>query len=310
VQKVIAKAIAVAAGALFSAFAIASPSAHAEPSSEPLVINDVEFDETAERQIDQLLKDGRLVSLPDFFKSLPANRREVPLAAASETVLQAPEIAERLLASTLAIGTTSYCKECKTWHVYLSSGFMASNTGVAATSLHIFQDFEEAVDETYPIAVDAAGRVYPVTTLLAADADADSCLIQLDGAGHIPPLPLAPSARTGEMVYLMSHPDGRYFRFSEGIIARLAGSVIDGKKLTFLDVTAEFAPGSSGGPLVNQQGNVVGHVSTIAAAPLAEDGTDADGSAVVERLCTSSSVVTTLAESGLNRRVTMQSVPE
>lgn len=300
----------IIAAAVLGLAAIAPGHAQTEPSAKEFIINDVEFDEVAERQVDKLLEDGKLVSLPAFFKSLPVNRPAISLPTPGNTALEVPEIADKLLESTLGIGTTSYCKECETWHVYLSSGFVVADGGVAATSLHIFQDIEEDIDETYPVAVDATGRVYPITTLLAADADADSCLIQLDGAEHLPALPLDLTARTGEAVYLMSHPDGRYFRFSEGIIARLVGSEVENRKLTFLDVTAEFAPGSSGGPLVNRHGTVVGHVSTIAAVPLADDGSDADGSAVVERLCTSSAALADLAESGLNRRVPMHSTSE
>jgi S1-C subfamily serine protease len=304
VQKIIVAALCLVAAALAPAQALP------EPIAQEFIINDVEFDEVAERRVAELLNDRKLVSLPEFFKSLPANRPAIPLPKPGDTVLDAPEIADQLLASTLAIGTTSYCKDCEAWHVYLSSGFVVADGGVAATSLHIFQDIEEAIDQTYPIAVDATGRVYPITTLLAADTAADSCLIQLDGAEHLAVLPLELTARTGELVYLMSHPDGRYFRFSEGIIARLVGSEVENRTLRFLDVTAEFAPGSSGGPLVNRHGAVVGHVSTIAAVPLADDGTDADGSAVVERLCTSSSAIAALAEPGVNRRVPMKSPSE
>lgn len=300
----------IIAAACLAAASLAPANAKTEPIAQEFIINDVEFDEVAERRVAELLNDRKLVSLPEFFKSLPANRPAISLPTPGDSALDAPEIADKLLTSTLAIGTTSYCKDCETWHVYLSSGFVVADDGVAATSLHIFQDIEEDLDQTYPIAVDATGRVYPITTLLAADTAADSCLIQLDGAEHLPALPLDPAARTGELVYLMSHPDGRYFRFSEGIIARLVGSEVEKRTLTFLDVTAEFAPGSSGGPLVNRHGAVVGHVSTIAAAPLADDGSDADGSAVVERLCTSSSAIAALAEPGLNRRVPMNSPTE
>lgn len=273
-------------------------------------INDFTFEEAAEREVARLHDAGQLISLPAFFKSLPAKRPEIPVPTPNDSPMEPPDLAARLEASSLAIGTTSYCKDCDAWHVYLSSGFIVADGGIAVTSLHVFQDIDEGADATYPVAIDIRGRVYPVTKLLTADDGADTCLIQLVGADDLPPLPLATGARTGESVYLMSHPDTRYFRFSEGIIARLVGLDTDRGDVTFLDVTAEFAPGSSGGPLVNRYGNVVGHVSSIAATPLAEDGSVDDGSAVVERLCTTAEVLSNLVKPGINRKISAQSTLE
>src|SRR5689334_18154591 len=79
--------------------------------------------------------------------------------------------------------------------------------------------------------------------------------------------------RPGDRVYCLSHPGGNHFMFTQGMIARVnrrrdeLPSERDSSKSTltrpllFLNVTAEFAPGSSGAAIVDESANVVGQVS-------------------------------------------------
>lgn len=270
-------------------------------------INDAELEQIGEAKTAVLVANNALITLRALFDSLPKVREDLVLPAPAADVLDAPAIASRLRESTIAVGYTYFCDDCDAWHLYLSTGFMIAD-GVACTSLHVFQDAEDGPLKNFPIAMDQHGNVYPITGMLAADTDADSCLVQISGADSLPPLPLATDARAGEAVYLMSHPDTRYFRFSSGIISRLVYERRpDGAKFPLLDVTAEFAPGSSGGPIVNTYGNVLGHVSTIAATSLADDGTMDDGSAIVERLCVASESLVTMAGPGRNPHISSES---
>jgi S1-C subfamily serine protease len=270
-------------------------------------INDAEFEQAGETKTAALVADNALITLRALFDSLPKVREDLALPAPATVVLDAPTIANRLRESTIAVGYTYFCDDCDAWHLYLSTGFIIAD-GVACTSLHVFQDAEDGPLKNFPIAMDQHGNVYAITGMLAADADADSCLVRISGADSLPPLPLATDARAGESVYLMSHPDTRYFRFSSGIISRLIYERRpNGAKFPMLDVTAEFAPGSSGGPIVNVYGNVLGHVSTISATPLAEDGSMDDGSAIVERLCSASESLAKMAAAGQNPRISYES---
>ncbi len=273
-------------------------------------INDAELEKVGEINAAALVAENKLITLRALFDSLPKVRDNLVLPAPATALLDAPTIANRLRESTIAVGYTYFCDDCDAWHLYLSTGFMIAD-GVACTSLHVFQDAEDGPLKNFPIAMDEEGIVYPIVGMLAADTDADSCLVQIAGAGSIRPLPLATSARAGEAVYLMSHPDTRYFRFSSGIISRLVYERrSNGAKFPLLDVTAEFAPGSSGGPIVNAFGNVLGHVSTISATSLADDGSMDDGSAIVERLCAAAESLATLAVAGRNPRISTESSNE
>ena len=114
-------------------------------------------------------------------------------------------------------------------------------------------------------------------SVLAADTDSDICLVKIDGP-ELKPLPLRPGVRAGERVYCLSHPAGYFFMFTQGLVARVnrkRNELLDEhghtnglltRPILFLNVTAEFAPGSSGAPMVDEGGNVVGQVASIADA--------------------------------------------
>lgn len=252
-------------------------------------INDAAFEANVEAAAAELVAEGKLITLDALIASLPETREGLDLPGAGSSRLDPPEIAERLRAATLAVGYVFFCVDCDAWHCHLSTGFVVAPGGVICTSFHVFQIEDADAGKSYPVAVDTGGNVYPIVRMLAADVDADTCLVQAAGADQLIPLALGPQPRVGERVFLMSHPDTRYFRFTEGIVARWVSEPLeDGTELRLLDVTAEFAPGSSGGPVVDSYANVVGHVSTISATPLDVDGKPDDGSAIVERLCIAS----------------------
>jgi hypothetical protein len=123
-------------------------------------------------------------------------------------------------------------------------------------------------DESYLIAADFHGHVYPVLEVLAADKVADTCILRIQASG-LEPLPLNPESRPGEHVYCYSNPSDMFGYFSKGIIARFflfrEGEdqlAKKGRGVCFLSITSDFAVGSSGGPILDDRGNVVGQVQS------------------------------------------------
>jgi len=163
--------------------------------------------------------------------------------------------------------------------------------------------------KSYVVAADADGQVFPVRAVLAADTESDTCLLRIDARG-LKPLPFRFGARTGERVYCLSHPGGYYFMFTEGMIARLnrrPNDALDDPKqpstqltrpVLFLNVTAEFAPGSSGAPIVDEAGNVVGQVASIVDAGEPEPGDEhsAASPSVAIRFCTAAEEIQRLTD--------------
>jgi len=120
------------------------------------------------------------------------------------------------------------------------------------------------------------GRLLKPTQVLA-DPETDVALLRVDGTG----LPLAPlgdsdRARVGQWVLAVGSPFGLSQSLTHGIIsARERGSVSLGTTIRikdFLQTDAAINPGSSGGPLVNLDGEVIGINTAIASQSGANSG--------------------------------------
>lgn len=291
------------------AFGLALLSAGALAETPRLVVDDEEYVARVTEAGARLLREGRLKSdeaLRRQVRNGGANIRRLPL---SRHKLAVPDLCDRLRQSTLAVGNYYRCPECPKWHFNSSAGFVVGERGVVATCCHVVAAEDEGIKESYLIAADAAGRVFPVVSVLAADRESDTCLVRID-APDLPPLPLRSGVRAGEPVYCLSHPGGYYFMFTEGLVARVTrmrNEVLDEhgrtnglltRPILFLNVTAEFAPGASGAPIVDEAGNVVAQVASIADAgePLAGDTNAPPVPSVPVRFCTAAEEILRLTQ--------------
>jgi len=265
-------------GALFLTFALLLPPPLAHAADSRFIVDDEAFLDRVCAEAFKLKQAGKLVELQTLQCQL--NRQFTPVHPAPEAKQKftPPDLYDRLLQSTLAVGNFYQCDACTNWHFNAATGFVVTSNGVVSTSFHVIGDEGESPSDKpdYLVAADHEGHVYPVREVLAADGDSDTCLLRIDATG-LTPLSLRTSARTGERVYCLGHPEGNHFLFSEGIEARLmrsrevmsafdpeGASTVKARASLYLNVTAEFSPGSSGGPIVDEAGNVLAQVQSIA----------------------------------------------
>ena len=253
-----------------------------------------------EQACEALRKDGSLRRSRDLLGKAAAEPfvvAETPLVATARTTV----LLRRALAqSVVSVGEYYRCDECAAWHANLATGFAVASDGLVATCLHVLEGAPLEDDEESPFLFVAAlqGRVFPITELVARDARFDLAVVRCDAKG-LAPLPLRGDVDEGERIYCLSHPDHMFASFSEGLVARRyivrgpapgTGAPVDpdapidhdvGKTLAakdgdpraFLQVTCEFAGGSSGAPIVDAFGNVIGiaqSTATVAVDPEAE----------------------------------------
>lgn len=95
--------------------------------------------------------------------------------------------------------------------------------------------------------------------LVARDPHVDLALLSIGTSGLTPLQPASVSARIGEVVFSFGHPFGQRNSVTQGIVsAMLTAKTRRGKEIPVVRSDAPLAPGNSGGPLVNAQGEVIG----------------------------------------------------
>lgn len=108
------------------------------------------------------------------------------------------------------------------------------------------------------------GKKFSVKGVLAVDGEGDLALLQVDvPRGLAMPLPLVRSApQEGESIVVIGNPYGLEGSVSNGIVSAVREISGYGK---IIQITASISPGSSGSPVVNMAGQVIG-VATLQAA--------------------------------------------
>jgi len=147
----------------------------------------------------------------------------------------------------------------------IGTGFIISKDGHVATNLHVFTDLRRGVFTDVRISL-LDGRTLPVKAVVAFDAGRDLAILDID-ADELPVLELGDSDRAsaGDPVVAIGHPVGQFYTVSDGLVSswRLLESD-DGEKTKILQISAPISVGSSGGPLFDQFGKVIGVNTAIA----------------------------------------------
>lgn len=132
------------------------------------------------------------------------------------------------------------------------AGIVWRKNGVILTNNHV-------VNGQAPMVQLSDERQLPAE-ILQRDPEIDLALIQVD-ARELEAARAAPSgrARTGELVFAIGHPWGQRNFVTVGIISAQGElETRSGRRVAFLRTDAHLAPGNSGGPLVNANGEVIG----------------------------------------------------
>ncbi len=175
--------------------------------------------------------------------------------------LSGPEIAARAEAATLVVGQfSSGGKKQKPTFDIAGGGFAVSGSGVCVTSLHVLKE-KSALGFCV---MTRDGRIFPIREVLACEPVNDLAIFQLDMAegATISALPIARDpAPVNSPIFVMSHPDDHFYLLTAGVVARHTIWRTEAGDEAFTTITADFAKGSSGCPVVDERGVVVGIVN-------------------------------------------------
>jgi hypothetical protein len=126
------------------------------------------------------------------------------------------------------------------------SGFFFK-PGFVATNLHVLKRASQGYVKSL-----SDGVSYKISSVVGFDLKHDVCVLKLSETSGVP-LPLSMDAvAVGDDILVAGNPEGLEASFSKGIVS----GIRSGSGLIQMD--AAISPGSSGGPVVNQRGEVIG----------------------------------------------------
>ncbi|GAF03542.1 S1 family peptidase [Saccharicrinis fermentans] len=164
---------------------------------------------------------------------------------------------------TLIIGKLCKCATCPNIHLMTASAFVISKDGLCVTNHHVFSP--SSMDKNSYMAVfvmDIEGNVFPVEEVMAANKENDVAIFRVNTSEtKLTPLSLGSDIKTGEEVSVVSHPQRQFYTYTKGYVTRH----FESHDAPRFSISAEFAVGSSGAPIFNSEGKVVGVVSATRA---------------------------------------------
>ena len=156
------------------------------------------------------------------------------------------------------MGRLYNCGKCSKWHTSMASAFAIGQDGIIVTNHHVLEKDEGEILG----AMDFQGNVFSVDKVLAANREDDLVILKLRDAKLIP-MALAKPANVGADVWVISHPNRKLFTMTKGMVSRYQMIFKNGQKPgRRMSITADYAKGSSGAPVFNHKGQVVGVVSS------------------------------------------------
>ncbi len=139
----------------------------------------------------------------------------------------------------------------------VGTGFVVDDDGTVATNLHVVEGAADIKVRTLD------GTVLTVPRIVAIDVAHDLALLGVDPRTPLPALRLGDSdtVAAGDPVIAIGNPLGVLdYTVSDGLISSVRPVTAE---LTLLQISAPISQGSSGGPLFNAYGEVIGVATAI-----------------------------------------------
>ena len=226
--------------------------------AQPRYFNDVKLGFDFQKGLEELLEGNQTVRLDDLKRQLTQKHSKVVLGEIPIHSVSPNKLYDQVSKSVLVMGRLYNCGKCSKWHTSMASAFAIGQDGIIVTNHHVLEKDEGEILG----AMDFQGNVFSVDKVLAANREDDLVILKLRDAKLIP-MALAKPANVGADVWVISHPNRKLFTMTKGMVSRYQMIFKNGQKPgRRMSITADYAKGSSGAPVFNRKGQVVGVVSS------------------------------------------------
>ena len=226
--------------------------------AEQKYFNDLKLGSDFQKGLEELLEGNQSVRLADLKRQLTQKHSKVVLGEIPIHSVSPNKLYDQVCKSVLVMGRLYNCGKCSKWHTSMASAFAIGQDGIIVTNHHVLEKDEGEILG----AMDFQGNVFSVDKVLAANREDDLVILKLRDAKLIP-MALAKPANVGADVWVISHPNRKLFTMTKGMVSRYQMIFKNGQKPgRRMSITADYAKGSSGAPVFNRKGQVVGVVSS------------------------------------------------
>ena len=199
-----------------------------------------------------------MLNVPSVWKQIstaPDNEGSKQEIIIMENVKSAQEIANDALPSTVLLEM----EDANGQSLGFGSGFFVQENEIA-TNFHVVEGAHKGSAKLF-----GQDEWYDIEGYTALDVDNDLIILKIKPPDQttvdISPLPFGDSdnVRTGDPIYAVGNPAGLEGTISDGIISGIRNrDPLQDMFYTRIQITAPISPGSSGGAVLNAEGEVIG----------------------------------------------------
>jgi S1-C subfamily serine protease len=188
--------------------------------------------------------------------AMPSTSRAAAMPQAAAAQADRPETGiERAMKAVVAISPQDEAARKQNGDTESAggSGFVIDASGLILTNAHVVAKLDK-VEVTF-----ANGKRY-VGRVVGRDGRTDLAIVKIDAEAPLPVLKLAASSKLplGTRVYALGNPLGNRFSVSAGIVSGYDRAYDVAWPVNFIQHDAALNPGNSGGPLITEEGEVIG----------------------------------------------------
>ncbi len=220
------------------------------------VLVDREIQRKLSAGIAKLAREKATVEITELMGQLDRSTCKLTVLTPEAIELSPKQIHDRYRAATIIVAKRYKCDHCPRWHLSTATGFFVTETGAFVTSAHVVN----GKDGDSMAIMTSEGTVHAVESVLASSKEDDFAILQSQLAISTA-APLRAEADIGAPVTVISHPATNFYSLTTGVVSRYLERT-DSKRgeARLMAITADFARGSSGGPVFDATGAVVGMV--------------------------------------------------